>query len=92
MNKYHFRILVSRFLYNNIGSCKSFRTQGALADFLSVRQATVSSWINRDSCIDAFTFFRICQAFSLQGKKDVKQVFSEFLDVYRDFVQENYKS
>ena len=84
MDKYYFRIVVSRFLYKNIGCYCAFDTQGSLADYLSVRQATVSSWINKNSCIDAFTFFRICLAFAEKGKKHVRVVFSEFLEIYDD--------
>lgn len=90
MDKYKFRIVISRFLYFNIGVYCAFYSQGALADYLSVRQATVSSWVNKKSCIDAFTFIRMCLAFADKGKKDVRQVFSDFLDLYNEVLRKNY--
>jgi hypothetical protein len=90
MNKYKFRIVISRFISFNIGVYRAFYTQGALADYLSVRQATVSSWVHKNSCIDAFTFICLLLAFADKGKKNVRQVFSDFLDLYNEVLIKNY--
>jgi hypothetical protein len=67
-------------MYKNIGVYRPFENQGQLADYLGVRPATVSSWINKDSCISAFMFFRMLIGFTRKGKRLI-EVFQDFLDI-----------
>lgn len=81
MDKYHFRIVVSGFLYKNIGVYRAFETQGELADYLSVRPATVSSWINKNSCISAFVLFQILFGVVLRTNRKFDLVIADFLEI-----------
>lgn len=80
MDKYSVRRSVSIFIALHVGWGRRFYNQNALADFLSVRPATVSGWANRKSDIGLFTLLRICQAFSFD-RKEYRSGILEFLDI-----------
>ncbi len=85
MNKYDFRFAVSSLIYTyrlrGDWSAGGYIEQSQLARALGVRDATVSSWVNKNSCISAFMFVRLLQVFAKFRKCQEAEVFSDFLEI-----------
>lgn len=86
MDEKLFRVVVSQFIFHVRISRDWLRgahiEQHTLARGLGVRDATVSSWVNKDSGISAYMLFRLFFLVSeLRGCK-VSEVLEYFFEIY----------
>lgn len=88
MDKYRFRVVVSSFIFD-MRNMRGFgyHSQSELARGLGVRDATVSSWVNKESCISAFTLFRLFSYFASVNRISLVDVVSRFLDRYSSMIE-----
>lgn len=86
MDKYLFRVVVSQFLFSARMPTDwlrgGFIQQSDLAKMLGVRDATVSSWANKESCISAFMLFNLFLVIADLRKCQVSKVVEYFLETY----------
>lgn len=83
MDKYHFRLVVSRFIYSlSFGHGFGGIRQSEISRSLGVRDATVSSWVNKNSCISAFMLFQLFYFFARQNRMKVGAVVLIFIEKF----------
>lgn len=83
MDKYQFRSVVSQFIFDmrNAGRLGGI-SQSEFARGLGVRDATVSSWVSRDSCVSAFMLFQIFLFFSRVNRMSLRDVVGRFIEKF----------
>lgn len=89
MNKYLFRRVVSRFIFE-ARSSRGFgiTNQSDIARGLGVRDATVSSWANQESCISAHMLFRLFSFFATVNRTSFTDIVSRFISLYSSMIDD----
>jgi hypothetical protein len=86
MDKFLFRVVVSQFLFSarmpRDWLRGGFIQQSDIAKRMGVRDATVSSWANRESCISAFMLFQLFQVVAELRQCQVAKVVEYFIEIY----------